>query len=648
VSAPTREQLLHCLYEAAELEHDIMCTYLYAAFSIKADPADGITAEQAVRGGAWRRAILEVAIEEMSHLAAVWNITSALGGTPHFGRGNFPIEPGPLPADVVARLAPFDAGVLQHFIYLERPDASKEPDGPGFTHATPRLRASPHATLTPMPLEYATLGTFYTSIGDGLRAFVEEHGEDSSFCNDPALQLTAEDTRLPAIAPVRCSKTALAAMSLIVEQGEGAPEDFPGSHFNVFSRIRGELADAVSADRTYVPAFPAARDPVLRPPVYTDRVWITDGEAAATVDLANACYGLMLRLLAYAYQVPSGDAPKRLAIDLGLGLMHAMAPVAERAVRLPAGPAHPGVNAGMTFTALRDAAPLPAGTAWGFFGERFDELVGCATALARSKDARVERSLRMLTDLAKRAQRAMPQSVSVPVPLPVPVPVPVPAVAPDEPATDGGKRTPGRALSVIYDGKRCIHARFCVTGAPKVFKANVSEGPWIFPDEGDPERIVELVHSCPSGALHYERADGKPEPVPEVNLLSTREHGPYAVRADVLIDGAPAGYRMTLCRCGESQNKPFCDNSHIAAGFDATGEPPSTKKTEMLPERAGPLAIDPELDGPLHLTGNVEIVSGTNRVVARVTHAKLCRCGASATKPFCDQSHRRIGFKSVP
>ena len=59
------------------------------------------------------------------------------------------------------------------------------------------------------------------------------------------------------------------------------------------------------------------------------------------------------------------------------------------------------------------------------------------------------------------------------------------------------------------------------------------------------------------------------------------------------------------------------------------------------------LAIDPEMDGPLQVRGNLEITSGTGRVVARLTQARLCRCGASNTKPFCDNSHARIGFKST-
>jgi CDGSH-type Zn-finger protein len=44
--------------------------------------------------------------------------------------------------------------------------------------------------------------------------------------------------------------------------------------------------------------------------------------------------------------------------------------------------------------------------------------------------------------------------------------------------------------------------------------------------------------------------------------------------------------------------------------------------------------------------GNLEITSGTGRVVARISQAKLCRCGHSNTKPFCDGTHARVGFKS--
>jgi CDGSH-type Zn-finger protein/uncharacterized Fe-S cluster protein YjdI len=213
-------------------------------------------------------------------------------------------------------------------------------------------------------------------------------------------------------------------------------------------------------------------------------------------------------------------------------------------------------------------------------------------------------------------------------------------------SADGIESVEGRALTLNFEARRCIHARFCVTGAPSVFLANV-QGPWIHPDAMDTERLADIAHACPSGAIQYRRKDARPdEPVPPVNLAAIRENGPYAVRGALLLDGAGIGYRATLCRCGASKNKPFCDGSHHDVNFTASGEPGSGV-TDMLPVRDGVLAIDPQVDGPLQLRGNLEITSGTGRVVARLTAARLCRCGGSATKPFCDGTHARIGFRSA-
>jgi CDGSH-type Zn-finger protein/uncharacterized Fe-S cluster protein YjdI len=207
------------------------------------------------------------------------------------------------------------------------------------------------------------------------------------------------------------------------------------------------------------------------------------------------------------------------------------------------------------------------------------------------------------------------------------------------------ERVEGEKLTLTFEAKRCIHARFCVTGAPAVFHANV-QGPWLFPDATDAERLVDVAHACPSGAIRYVRKDGRAqEAAPPVNLAVVREGGPYAFRGDLRIDDASIGFRATLCRCGASKNKPFCDGSHRDAGFAASGEP-VTKQADILASRNGPLAIDPQVDGPLLVRGNLEITSGTGRVVARVTTARLCRCGASQSKPFCDGSHARVGFKS--
>ena len=644
VAHPSREQLIHRLYEAAELEHNLMCTYLYAAFSLK-DEADGLSKEEAAATARWRRAILDIAVEEMGHLCAVWNITAALGGVPRFGRGNFPLDPGYLPAGVVVKLAPFNDAVLQHFIYLERPNDSDEPDGEGFEPPVHYTRNNPAARLTPMGLDYQTVGDFYVSLADSVRAFVDRLGEGAAFCGDPALQLSPDEIDLGGAKPVICAKTALAAFDAIVRQGEGAQADSEGSHYQKFSAIRSEYAALKKANPRFTPATSAAVNPVLRrPPRPEGRVWIENEDAAQCVDLANAAYGLMLRLVAHSYAVPRPSPEKALAVDLGIGLMQAMTLLAERAARLPAGPSNPGCNAGVTFITLRDAAPFPQGEgARRFFTERLGELAKAAATLD-AKDARSERAARLLAELAARAGREFANSAALQAKS-APQAASVPGVPPI-PKTEGGvDEIEGKDLTLLFDTKKCIHSRFCVTWAPNVFLANV-EGPWIHPDAMEVERLVEIAHVCPSGAIRYRRKDGKPdEAPPPVNLVAIRENGPYAVRADINLAGQRGNYRATLCRCGASKNKPFCDGSHNDVKFQASGEPPSGK-TDMLAVRDGVLAIEPETDGPLRVRGNLEITSGTGRVVARLTQARLCRCGGSANKPFCDGTHAKIGFRS--
>jgi CDGSH-type Zn-finger protein/uncharacterized Fe-S cluster protein YjdI len=649
-SAPSREQALHALYEAAELEHCLMCTYLYAAFSLKSSIDEGLTAEQLDAVTRWQRSIVQVATEEMGHLMEVWNITVALGGAPRVGRSNFPLDPGYLPAGVVVKLAPFNMATLQHFIYLERPAGSSEPDGDGFAPERVFVRGAPGPRLTPMGTDYDTVGAFYQMLGRGLRLLADTHGESGAMCGDPSLQVCSEDVALPGAKRVICLKTALAAFDAIITQGEGALQNTADSHYQKFAAIRAEYQQLLAADPDFVPAFPAATNPVLRrPPRPEGRVWIEDERAIATVDLANASYGLMQRLLAYAYAVPRSDPDKQLVLDLSIGLMHALTPLAERAARLPAGPSNPTCHAGMSFIALRDASALPPGPgARRFFVERFQQLADGAERMREPGDPRTLAAASILSRLAQRAKKDFDLSRPPPwAAAPVAssqTAAPAPAPAPPTSVEGDIERVDGKKLSILYETKRCIHARFCVTGAPTVFLANV-QGPWIHPDTMDVERLVDIAHACPSGAIGYKRRDGRPdETAPPVNLAATREAGPYAFRGDLRLNGNFAGYRATLCRCGASKNKPFCDGSHHDAGFTATGEPPTGASTEALAVRDGPLHIDPQRNGPLKVHGNLEITSGTGRVVSRVTSAFLCRCGHSQNKPFCDGSHAMVGF----
>ena len=648
-AAPSREKLIHSLYEAAELEHNLMCTYLYAAFSLKSPGEPGLTAAQSEAVARWRRAILDVSIDEMGHLVAVWNVTAALGATPRFGRTNFPLDPGYLPAGVVVKLAPFNPAVLQHFIHLERPHGSPEPDGEGFVPERVFQRGSMAPRLTPMGADYATVGDFYAMIGHDLKLLADRVGETAAFCGEPALQLSAAETALPGVHPVKCPKTALAAFDAIVAQGEGAQEDSAHSHFQRFIAVREEYESFLAEDPNFTPAHPAAHNPVLRrPPRPEGRVWIEDIDAGRTVDVANAMYGLMLRLLAYSYTLPTPAAEKALSADLATALMRAMTLLGEHAARLPAGPSNPDCHAGVSFVALRDAASLPAGAgARNFFVERFIELTSAVETLTPDVAGRVAKTAQIMSSLTARVKRGFEDAGRIsdfagPANM---QPPPKVVDTPKSKKKDGVEIVEGKQLTLLFEAKRCIHSRLCVTGAPDVFLANV-QGPWIHPDAMDTEELAGIARICPSGAIRYRRTDGRPdEAPPPVNLLSLREAGPYAVHAPIMLNGEPAGFRATLCRCGASRNKPFCDSSHHDIGFAASGEP-ATGNAEALAIRNGPLVIDPQIDGPLQMRGNLEIISGTGRVVARIQSGRLCRCGGSQNKPFCDNTHERLGFKS--
>ena len=202
----------------------------------------------------------------------------------------------------------------------------------------------------------------------------------------------------------------------------------------------------------------------------------------------------------------------------------------------------------------------------------------------------------------------------------------------------------GERITLHFDADRCVHSRNCVLGNPRVFVPN-ADGAWLHPDAADANEVEAIVRSCPSGALTFTRSDTAGERAPEVNTMRVREGGPLAFNAEATVAGAPQPYRMTLCRCGLSRRKPFCDNSHQAAGFDATGEP-AGKPSDPLARRNGPLVVSPQKDGPLKVAGNLEVVSGTGRTLNRVEEAFFCRCGHSKDKPYCDGSHRKAGFEA--
>lgn len=656
-----RSQLLMMLSEAAEIEHCLMCCYLYAAFSIKQSEAEGLTAAEVEAVRRWRLEVVRIATDEMLHLALANNLSIALGGRPHLRRFNFPISPGLFPADVVVELSPFDEGTLDHFIYLERPRDAAEHDATHFEKLSYR-RQGADGRLMPFADDYATVGELYVSIAQSLRVLVETLGEKAVFVGCRDSQLALQDFSLPGLRTIRTLDEALEAVDFIVQQGEGSPQSKAGSHFSRFCQIRQEWLVLKAARPEFVPHRPVARNPVMRSPILAGRIQIVEEPAISLLDAGNVCYELMLHVLAALAEV--GASPEQAQLRRGIGeqtlcLMHAVADIGGLLTRLPANPKHPGVHAGLTFTVSRTELTFltPAtdsfalGERYQALGERLEHLAQANPELTRHV-AQMHRYARFWSQrhaslIGDETEDAAPPSPAIPL-------ATLSATrGPATPAAAAGFKAAeivtGREAVLVFDSRRCIHSRHCVLDEPEVFIAN-KPGDWLYPDAATPERLARVAFNCPSGAVSVrDRKDGVAETAPAVNVARVRENGPLAFHAEIDMPAYPPGdaspFRATLCRCGQSRNKPFCDGSHGPAKFTASGEP-ETHESAPLTVRNGPLRVEPLRNGPLEVTGNLELCAGTGRTVDRLNTVRFCRCGQSHNKPFCDNTHTVVEFQA--
>jgi len=130
------------------------------------------------------------------------------------------------------------------------------------------------------------------------------------------------------------------------------------------------------------------------------------------------------------------------------------------------------------------------------------------------------------------------------------------------------------SITVHWNSERCLHTGICLATLPDVF--DLDTRPWITIDGASAGTIAAAVEQCPSGALRYERRDGEPGEIAATPATVVPwPNGPLLVRGDVevrlrhgdLVSNEP---RTALCRCGHSNNQPFCDLSHREAGFRDT------------------------------------------------------------------------------
>src|SRR5260221_3809027 len=171
-----REALIYMLCEAAELEHGIMCQYLFAAFSLKQATDEGLTEAELAAVNRWRTQVLHVATQEMLHLALVQNLLTAIGGPPHLVRPNLPQPAEHYPAGVQLALLPFGEQALSHFMFLERPEGMDLRDAHGL--AAPG-RAEPlmsEGDIVPRPPDFSTVGHLYRSLAASFKHLAAKDG----------------------------------------------------------------------------------------------------------------------------------------------------------------------------------------------------------------------------------------------------------------------------------------------------------------------------------------------------------------------------------------------------------------------------------------------------------------------------------------
>ena len=203
----------------------------------------------------------------------------------------------------------------------------------------------------------------------------------------------------------------------------------------------------------------------------------------------------------------------------------------------------------------------------------------------------------------------------------------------------------GPGIAVTWSRARCTHAAACIMNLPVVFMPG--RRPWIDLERGSAADVARVVERCPTGALHYRRADGGAQEAPPAqNTVTVTHRGPVYVRGDIEIIDESGQRRLTdtraaLCRCGCSEHKPFCDNSHLAAGLDDEGVVRDAGPVSDPGAPDAKLRIRLEAGGPLRIEGPFVLRSADRRTVVPGTRVALCRCGRSRNKPFCDSSHLR-------
>jgi hypothetical protein len=416
-----RKALTYLVCQAAELEHGLMCEYLYAAFSLK-QTGQGLEPSQQEAVERWRSVILRVATDEMLHWALANNLLTAVGSAPFVSRPQMPHQAKGYPAGVQLALVPFGERALRHFLYLERPEGMELADAEGFERQGPALPIMSAEDLVPWGQEFETVGHLYRSIEAGLETLAKKYGEEGLFIGPPGAQATSATFGWPELVPVVDLDTARQAIQVVVEQGEGARGDWSSAHYGRFLAVLDEYRTFKDADPGFEPAHPVVAAGVRPVEGIEPEIYITDPATAAASDLFNVVYDLILQMIVryFAFGNESDEQLQALANATVTLMFVAIKPLGRLLSTLPVGPEHPGLTAGANFQlAYRASFLLPhRRAAWIRFSERLEEAAAFADAITVDGDART--TLDGVAENLRRIQAGLARHIDAMTPVDTP------------------------------------------------------------------------------------------------------------------------------------------------------------------------------------------------------------------------------------
>jgi CDGSH-type Zn-finger protein/truncated hemoglobin YjbI len=576
-----REALLYMLCEAAELEHGIMCQYLFAVLTLKQSTEEGLTGEQLAAVNRWRKTVAHVATQEMLHLALVQNLLSAVGMAPHMVRPNLPQPANHYPAGVRLALLPFGERALRHFMFLERPEGMDLDDAEGLAAMGMAQPLMSERDIVPRGQDFATVGHLYRSIEAGFKHLAEKHGEEWLFVGPPRAQATEAQFGWPELIPVTDLASAQRAIETIVRQGEGPRNHWSNAHFGQFVNVLQEYLDMREADPDFEPSRPVIAANV-RPQEREEPVpLITDPVTAQVTDLFNVGYEILLQTF-YRFFAHTEETEAQLMTlaDTTVGLMvRVLKPLGALITTLPAGPDYPGRTAGPSFELFYEADYLlpHREAAWALLADRLETAAEFCDSLCGRAD------LARQLEPVRAALRELAGSIAAHLPAgdvrtrALAEPADTAAVLARAGSLVASRADAHQLRGLMRDGQvweAAVEATRLRAGLP----ARLAE---------DATPLAEATAALQDLALRLAARPAEREQrltrLRELQAglpttIQASRNGPYLVTnpprlRDHLGEDIASAPQVVLCRCGGSTTKPLCDGACASNGFSGEKDP---------------------------------------------------------------------------